>query len=120
MADSLDKAIDQLQASPPPELTPGQEEIGAGRKGEPKPQPSIPAPDELREQQKQIWVHGKTSDARAAGYSWDAINQHLAERQQTALAAGYTPGEVAAHLGYRMGPLHDRLMISAQRALANA
>jgi hypothetical protein len=42
--------------------------------------------------------------ARAAGYSWGEIWDHIAGATQTALGFGYTEPEVDRHLGYRAPP----------------
>jgi hypothetical protein len=66
-----------------------------------------------------IPVQVQIATARANGYSWDEINQHMAAQQQQALDVGYTPAEIDQHLGYQdPQALQDRLAATAQRANA--
>lgn len=40
-------------------------------------------------------------DARLAGYTWGAVNDHLDTATDQALAAGYSQSEIDSHLGYQ-------------------
>lgn len=51
--------------------------------------------------------------ARAAGYSWQEIDNHVATASTAAVAAGYTQSEIDQHLGYQSP---DRMI---ERARAN-
>src|SRR5258707_6481 len=64
-------------------------------------------------------IQGRTLEARAQGYSWDEIGQHLNDKREEALREGYSGGDIDKYLGFKgTSNLEERLRAHALAAVS--
>lgn len=96
--------------------------VAPGQETQPAPETEIPTtstPTLLQGGASQPVVFDQMAQARGSGYSWGAIDGHLAQSRTAAAGLGYSDSDVDAFLGFNPGPdAANRFQTSWQTALA--